>query len=273
MLARAALLLTHLVVVLHQPADSANVGAVVRAMANFGVSDLRLVEPAADDRERLYAAAHRADVIIDGMTRYASLSAALHDCALVLGTTGRARAIQPAVLTPRQAAQLLRRTGPAGAAAPRHAVVFGPERTGLGNDELALCHGILTIPTNPAYASLNLGQAVLIVLYEIWLADQDAPAPPTEGAISTVHLSEQDACAGVEARQTLLAALGDVLWALHPNTDHGRVSHTLARLRALLLRAVPTETETAMLTHLSRHIARRLRQWPSTERVESKDND
>src|SRR5689334_13069609 len=99
--------LNGVVVVLDRPRDVANVGGVVRAMGNFGLSRLRLVEPAAYDPERILAAAHRAGPILERLERHPTLDDALADCGFVLGTTARPRAVLHERLTPRQAAPAL----------------------------------------------------------------------------------------------------------------------------------------------------------------------
>src|SRR5690606_2466350 len=124
-------------------------------MSNFGLSDLRLVGPAAFDPERIAGIAHHTEPIIARTRRFPTLEAALADCGLTLGTTGRPREIERPVYAPRDAApQIL-----AASSAQRVAILFGPERDGLPNAALDRCHGIITIPTHPFNRSLNLAQA------------------------------------------------------------------------------------------------------------------
>lgn len=242
------------VVVLDRPRDVANVGGVVRAMGNFGLSRLRLGEPAAYDPERILAAAHRGRPILDRVERHATLDDALADCGFVLGTTARPRAVRHERLTPRQAAPaLLRAASPTVPAA----ILFGPEDRGLTNEALGRCHAVLTIPTVPENASLNLAQAVLLLAYELWLAATkgrvSAHMPDVASAVAAPLAGEP--LASGTAREEMFAALEEVLWGMHPNNDAGRVSHTLARLRAVLLRAAPRVEEVRMLTTLFVHIA------------------
>src|SRR5262249_8562186 len=130
------------------------------------------------DPERILTVARRGQAVLDATERYHTLADALADCAFVLGTTSRARALQRPVLTPQQAAPALlagalagRQPEGAGLSSPAHAaVLFGPENFGLSNAALDHCHAIVRIPTVPDDASLNLAQAALVVAYELFLA-------------------------------------------------------------------------------------------------------
>jgi tRNA/rRNA methyltransferase len=152
------------IVVLVEPQLGENIGAAARAMANFGLSQLRLVKPRhgwPNDKARMMAAG--ADDVVDGAVLYASLAEAIGDCSFVLATTARAHDQAKPVVAPADAARLM---APRIAAGENVAVLFGRERNGLENDEVALADAILTLPVNPAFASLNLAQAVVIVAYE-----------------------------------------------------------------------------------------------------------
>ena len=152
------------IVVLVEPQLGENIGTAARAMANFGLTRLRLVRPR-DAWPNVHArrAASGADAVIDGAVLYDTLEAALADCSFVLATTARAHDQAKPVIAPAEAA--LEMT-PRLAAGETVAVVFGRERWGLLNDEVGLADRIITFPVNPAFASLNLAQAVLIVAYE-----------------------------------------------------------------------------------------------------------
>jgi len=140
-----------------------NVGTAIRAMANFGLRDLRLVEPREPwPNDRALAAASGAADVIASVTVFASLAEAIADCGAVYATTARPRGMVKPVIGPDEAAA---RTVAAAAGGVRTAIVFGRERIGLVNDEIALAEAILTLPVDPAFASLNLAQAVLIVGY------------------------------------------------------------------------------------------------------------
>jgi tRNA/rRNA methyltransferase len=152
------------VVVLVEPQLGENIGAAARAMANFGLSRLRLVKPRQrwpNDKARIMAAG--ADRILDDAVLFDSLTAALADCSFVLATTARAHDQAKSVVG---AAEAAREIAPRIEAGETVAIVFGRERNGLENDELALADRVVTLPVNPAFASLNLAQAVVIVAYE-----------------------------------------------------------------------------------------------------------
>jgi tRNA/rRNA methyltransferase len=156
--------LDRLRIVLVRPKSSGNVGSVARAMKNFGVSDLALVAPRRYRRSAADAmAVHAADVLARSR-RHASLSDAVADCAWVVGTTCRPGSYRRRPLTPHAAAaEILSITR-----ANRVALVLGPEDHGLSNADLKLCHEIVMIPTHSSYPSLNLAQAALVCLYEIF---------------------------------------------------------------------------------------------------------
>ena len=155
-------------IVLVDPTHPGNVGAAARAMKTMGLEDLVLVRPAEfpsyEAERRAVAAAdvlERARVVDD-------LSDAVGDCALVIGTTGRAREYAHPVLDAREAGPRIVAEAKAGASV---AVLFGTERTGLSNDSLNACNYQLLIPTGEALSSLNLAAAVQLVCYEILMAD------------------------------------------------------------------------------------------------------
>ncbi len=163
------------VMVLVEPQLGENIGAAARAMANFGLSRLRLVKPRQawpNEKARMMAAG--ADRILDGAALFGSLEAAIADCSFVLATTARAHdQAKPVISAAEAAAEMAARL----ATGETAAVVFGRERNGLENDEVALADRIVTLPVNPAFASLNLAQAVVIVAYE-WFKLQSAGKLP-----------------------------------------------------------------------------------------------
>src|SRR5215472_4267329 len=152
------------IVVLVEPQLGENIGAAARAMANFGLARLRLVKPQQgwpNERARVMAAG--ADRILAAATVYASLNDAIGDCSFVLATTARNHdQAKPVVSAEQAAAEMAARV----ATGENVAIVFGRERIGLENHEVALADRIVTLPVNPAFASLNLAQAVVIVAYE-----------------------------------------------------------------------------------------------------------
>ena len=145
-----------------------NIGAAARAMANFGLSDLRLVAPRDGwPNPKASDTAGKALGIIDDATVHETVGAALADCQFVLATTARARAMNLPVIEMREAMEQLQQRGTRG---EKCAVMFGPERTGLENEDMALVNAVVTIPVAPEYTSLNIGQAVVVCAYEWWMA-------------------------------------------------------------------------------------------------------
>jgi tRNA/rRNA methyltransferase len=144
-------------------------------MANFGLSDLRLVNPRDGwPQERAWALASGAEWPLNAARVYDTVAEAAADLQLVFATTARPRELTLPVLTPRQAAAEL---ASASAQGRRTGLLFGGERAGLETADIALCHGVVTIPIDPRFRSLNLGQAVAINAYE-WRTTQLDAAPP-----------------------------------------------------------------------------------------------
>ena len=174
-------------VILHSPQLAENIGSVARVMANFGLADLRLVAPRDGwPQKRAWPSASGANWPLEGARVFERLEDAVADLTLVLATTARPREAALPVITPREAAGRLReRIALDGAAG----LLFGPERSGLQADDIALCHAIVTIPVDDRFKSLNLAQAVAINAYE-WRLGEDAapsekfsePEPPAEQA-------------------------------------------------------------------------------------------
>ncbi len=154
------------VVILVEPQLGENIGMVARAMANFGLSRLRLVSPRDGwPNEKARAAASKADHVIDGAAVFDTLDVAIADLNFVFATTARERDGFKPVRGPVEAARSLRSRALAGEAT---GILFGRERFGLSNDEVSLADEIVTFPVNPAFASLNIAQAVLLMSYE-WM--------------------------------------------------------------------------------------------------------
>jgi tRNA/rRNA methyltransferase len=152
------------VVILVEPQLGDNIGATARAMANFGLSRLRLIKPRDGwPNPRAWVAASGADRVLDRAELFDTLEAAVADLTFVLATTARAHDQAKPVVSPEAAAELM---APKIAAGETVGLVFGRERYGLENHEVGLADRIVTLPVNPAFASLNLAQAVLIVAYE-----------------------------------------------------------------------------------------------------------
>ena len=160
------------VIVLVRPQLGENIGKAARAMLNFGLLELRLVTPRDGwPNPSAGPAASGADVVLDQARVFDSVAAAVADCPHVYATTVRKRGITKPVLTPEQAAT------ESHAAPGRSAILFGPERSGLETDDVALARTIVTVPINPEFGSLNLAQAVILVAYE-WSKGMPLASPP-----------------------------------------------------------------------------------------------
>jgi len=158
-------------IILVDPQMGENIGAAARAMLNFGLSDLRIVRPRDGwPNERADAMSAGALNAMPPAQVFDTLDAALADCHFALATTARPRDMVKPVFTPQAAAAEIHKRETAQSCT---AFIFGAERSGLTNDDVALAHGIITIPVNPDFSSLNLGQAVLLVAYE-WFQLQDS---------------------------------------------------------------------------------------------------
>ena len=163
-----------------RPQLAVNIGMCARAMANFGLDDLRLVAPregwprTGAYRKGAYAAAAGAVHLLENARVFATVEEAVADLQFVYAATARERGQAKPVLLPRMA---MAQTAHAIQRGEKHGVLFGPERTGLANDEVTLASAILTFPVNPAYASLNLAQAVLLTGYEYFTAAHGQIAP------------------------------------------------------------------------------------------------
>lgn len=161
-------------VILVRPQLAENIGASARAMGNFGLSELRLVAPRdVWPNPKALAMASGAAGILERARLYPDLRAATADLRFLVATTARPREMIKPVLTPRATAEALRQHHGASLSC---GLIFGPERSGLENDEAGLAQVICEIPANPAFRSLNLAQAVLIVGYEWYRAADSTPA-------------------------------------------------------------------------------------------------
>lgn len=168
-------------VILIQPQLSENIGTTSRAMLNCGLTDLRLVRPREDWlSERALAASSGATSVLHAARVFDTTEEAIADLHRVFATTGRNRFMVKPVVTPNRAAEEMRAHFNDGL---RSGVLFGPERTGLENDDVALADTVITVPLNPDYCSLNLAQCVLLIGYEWYQSGGPAePRAMTKGA-------------------------------------------------------------------------------------------
>jgi tRNA/rRNA methyltransferase len=173
------------VIVLVRPQLGQNIGKAARAMLNFGLSEMRLVAPRDGwPNPDAGPAASGADVVLERAQVFATVKDAIADCSSVFASTVRRRDLVMPVITPEEMADRI------SASPERSAILFGPERSGLETEEVALADAIVTVPINPEFGSLNLAQAVILLAYE-WskrgeLAQptmKDAEAPASRGEL------------------------------------------------------------------------------------------
>lgn len=240
-------MLDHIIIILHRPRDPVNIGGVVRAMKNMGVRRLRLVDPVAFDAYHITGIAHRSDDILAAAEQYATLDEALADVGYVIGTTARQRSERPV----RDDIRMLAGDWIARSAHTTVACVFGPEDTGLDNAALDRCHLVVSLPVDPTYASLNLAQAALLLMYELRmaaLAQTDASTaaksafpPPTGAQYEQLFDSTERALHAMEFFKP------------------GRAEGVMRTLRALTFRAAPDQREIGLLTAIAREVVNVLR--------------
>jgi tRNA/rRNA methyltransferase len=251
------------IVVLVEPQLGENIGAAARAMANFGLSRLRLVKPQQSwPNEKACVMAAGADRILDNAVLYDSLNDAIGDCSFVLAATARNHdQAKPVVSAETAASEMVTRV----TAGENVAIIFGRERIGLENHEVALADRIVTLPVNPAFASLNLAQAVVVVTYEWFkratggelpfaMPEKSPPAPKQQldAFFSDLEreLERVEFFRPEEKRGTMSVNLRNIFQRMAPTQQDIRTLHgvlnAIAQGRkglARLLRRNPTEAE------------------------------
>jgi len=221
------------IIILVEPQLGENIGAAARVMANFGLRRLRLVKPR-DGWPNMQArrAASGADRVLEEAELYDTLEAAIADCTLVLATTARAHDQAKPVIGAQAAATLL---APRVAAGESVAVMFGRERYGLENDEVALADRIVTFPVNPAFASLNLAQAVAVIAYEWFKLACGGTLP--------FAMPQKSSLAGKEQVQAFFAHLERQLDAIEYFRPLEKRATMLVNLRNIFARMQPTQQD------------------------------
>jgi TrmH family RNA methyltransferase len=174
-------------VVLASPRNPLNIGAAARAMSNFGVSELRLVNPY-EVAFREAKSAVKSQYVLKAAREFASLADAVADCALVVGTTSKGhRALEHPLRRLEMGGRIIAKK----LASTPVALVFGSEKFGLTNDEMSHCHWLMRIPSREAHGSMNLGQAVAVCLYEIIRNPAAAKAAPDPKRPATAEEAER----------------------------------------------------------------------------------
>jgi tRNA/rRNA methyltransferase len=220
-------------IVLVRPQLGENIGMAARAMLNCGLSEMRLVAPRDGwPNERAQRAASGADVVLDAARVFDSVAEAVADLQHVVATTARTRELVQRIVTARHAASEMRGWIAAG---ERVGILFGPERTGLENDDIVHADTALSIPLNPQFSSLNVAQAVLLVSYE-WIASADE-TPAERMSDHATRPADKDEMQNLFAH--LERALDQSGFLRHQAMRPAMVNN----LRALLQRAAMTEQE------------------------------
>jgi tRNA (cytidine32/uridine32-2'-O)-methyltransferase len=220
-------------IVLMETSHPGNIGAVARAMKNMGLRELHLVDPREFPHPEAIARASGADDVLESAVVHRDMQAAVADCGLVIGTSARQRHIPFDPVEPRECAQLAVSKAREGNAV---ALVFGTERTGLTNTDLALCGHLVTIPTSDVYSSLNIAMAVQIIAYELRLAARD---------VAAVIEREEPLASQVEMER-FYEHLQAVLAGTHFR-DHAGSGHLMSRVRRLFNRAQVDQNEMRIL--------------------------
>jgi tRNA/rRNA methyltransferase len=234
-------------VILCRPQRAENIGLAARAMLNCGLTEMRLVSPPDDWRgEKARNASSGADALLEGARLFAKLDEAVADLTHVFAATARPRNIVKPVVTPRAAGASLRALVAEG---QRPAFLVGPERFGLTNDEVSLADTIITANLNPAFSSLNLAQAVLLLGYEWLEAANVAP--------DVTRLGRAEDLASKAELMAFLGRLEGELDACGFLADEGRRPYTVLDLRAFFQRARPTAREVGLLEGVVRFLSGR----------------
>lgn len=223
-------------IILVEPQLGENIGMAARAMANFGLGELRLVSPRDGwPNPAATAAAANATALLEEAKLYATTRDAVADLRYVLATSARSRGQMKRVLAPDEALAGIADRLAAGQGA---GILFGRERTGLENDDISLCDALVTFPVEPAFASLNLAQAVLLIGYE-WRRVSGRAQLPFE-AHPTTPPATREAVAGLfEQLEAELAEAG-----FYPPDKQPAMSRNM---RDMILRMVPTEQDVRSL--------------------------
>ncbi|HQR31376.1 MAG TPA: TrmJ/YjtD family RNA methyltransferase [Blastocatellia bacterium] len=227
-------------IVLVRPRDPNNIGAVARAMKNFGFADLAVVGVHPPNWDEVTSAPHATDLLANAHV-FATLKEAVADCDLVIGTTDRTRVEQKqTVYTPFDLSRDLAETS------YKLALVFGSEKHGLTNEDFSHCHRVMSIPSQPNCPSMNLGQAVAVCCYELIRDQAQAEILPRPAETATARASEEM----VQLSLDVLRQLDFVL--------PGNESNLTQRIRGSLLRLHPTKYDIEMLCGILSRIRRRL---------------
>ena len=223
-------------IVLVSPLYGGNVGAVCRAMANMGLSELAIAAPRPLDMEEARMMACHASGILESRREFPDLGAAVSDCRLVAGATARPGLYRQHVRSPREQVNGILAATETG----KTALVFGPEDNGLKNEQLMLCQQLIRIPTTDEFSSLNLAQAVMVCCYELFVGADlyEAPEEKSPGAPS-------------EMRERMLAMWRETLLTIG-FMDQEKADHMMHGVRRILARGNLTIDDVHILMGIAR---------------------
>ena len=234
------------VVILVRPQLGENIGMAARAMLNCGLSTLRLVAPRDGwPNPKAQRAASGADIVLEQTEVFGSVGEAVADLERVVATTARNRELTQRIVTPRRAAAEMHGWIGQG---DQVGVLFGPERTGLENDDMVHADTALSIPVNPQFSSLNIAQAVLLIAYEWTMAAEDAPAERMSDHATRPANKEELANLFAHLERALDESGFLRNKAMRPAMVHN--------LRALLQRAAMTEQEARTFHGVIKYLAK-----------------
>ena len=223
-------------IVMVETTHPGNIGAAARAMKNMALSQLVLVNPQCAIDGNAYARASGADEVLNNITKTESLTQAVADCSLVVGTSARIRTLVWPGLTPSSLAAKIDTLSEG----EQVAIVFGREHSGLTNDELQHCHYSVTIPTNPDFSSLNVASSIQVICYEIFNQFQESLVRQEP------RLSREESRADGEQLEGFFEHLEQVLVNIQ-FLDADNPRQIMKRLRRLYQRAEPSLNEVNIL--------------------------
>ncbi len=244
--------LRNIVIVLRGTKYSGNLGSVARAMCNMGIENLRLADPQCRIDEEALRMARRGRTILERSRRYRSLKSAVRGLRFLVGTTGKTGGYRGECSSPRALAPQLLDF----ASRQKVGLLFGPEDTGLTDEDLLLCQRLIRIPTHHRFRSMNLSHAVTVLCYELRLAPGDAAAPREQPELASVEQVE-----GMYSQ--LESALLEIGFLHEKNANH-----MMFAIRRLLGRAGLKDSDVSMLRGIARQI-----DWYKKNASANRDSD
>ncbi|WP_332838485.1 RNA methyltransferase [Rhodobacter amnigenus] len=236
--------------ILVRPQMGENIGAAARAMLNFGLERMRIVDPRDGwPNPKAVAMASGAGRVLDHAGIFPDIPAAIADCDFVFATTARGRELVKPVVTPERAMEMTRAMVAEG---KRVGVLFGPERAGLENEDIAPANAIVTVPVNPDFPSLNLAQCALLLGYE-WRRQTEVVAPEVMGLARTEFATRQEVERLSDHFEERLEAAG----FFYPPA---KAPHMKLNMRNMFARLGLTRAEVQTFHGMLRQIAYKLRQ-------------